>query len=206
MHKLLNNFLILFAISLAAAWMPAAVQAQAFSFSVGSGHGHHGHHYHGHHHGCWGPHWCSPAFGFAYAPAPVYRERVIYVEPPRTTVIVPSATTAVTTAPAPLANSLPADSSSGGITIRNASGVRLPVAFLVDGQDAELADGQSRVFSGTRHTIQYDRGGRFGGTQQSLASGNYDFRITPSGWDLVRQPDAPATSTAVRANSLPVQR
>lgn len=187
---------------LLAATLPASAQGQSFAFSIGGGHHHHGH---GHWHGCgpcYGPPWWGPSLGVLYAP-PVVRERVIYVEPQRTTVIVPSST--VTATPVP-ANSWSAGTASASqITIRNASGSQLPVAFLVDGQDVELADGQSRTFTGQiRHSIKYDRGGRYGSTEQDVTAGNYDFRVTASGWDLVRQPDAPVVSrTAVRANSLP---
>ena len=75
-------------------------------------------------------------------------------------------------------------------------------------QDVELPDGQTQTFSGQPHrSVQYDRGGRYGSTQQDLTAGTYDFRVTATGWDLVRQPDAPALSrTPVRANSLPAQR
>jgi hypothetical protein len=81
----------------------------------------------------------------------------------------------------------------------------LPVSFLVDGQDVELTEGATRTFVGKPHRIiQYDRGGRFGSTQQDLAGGQYEFRITSTGWDLVRRPDlTPSSRTAVRANSLP---
>jgi hypothetical protein len=91
------------------------------------------------------------------------------------------------------------------IVIRNAAGAQLPVAFVVDGQDVELADGSTRTFVGRTHrTIQYDRGGKFGSTQQDLAGGQYEFRITSTGWDLVRRPEvASAGRTAVKANSLP---
>lgn len=179
-------------------------QAQQFSFSIGSGG--YGHHHHGCYGGpCWGP-WYGPGFGMVYAPPP----RVVFVQPPaRTTVIVPPAGSQVTTTTAAPANALAASGANDArITIRNASGARLPVNFLVDGQEVELADGQAQTFSGqARCAVQYDRGGRYGSTQQDLTAGIYDFRITPSGWDLVRQPDAPAVSrTPVRANSLPSQR
>jgi hypothetical protein len=91
------------------------------------------------------------------------------------------------------------------ITIRNAAGVRLPVTFLLDGQDLQLADGSSQTFVGSaRRTITYDRGGRFGSTQQDLVSGDYEFRVTPTGWDLARRPDSPsAAARTARANALP---
>ena len=91
------------------------------------------------------------------------------------------------------------------IVIRNVAGAQLPVSFLVDGQDVDLSDGATRTFVGKPHRIvQYDRGGRFGSTQQDLTGGQYEFRITASGWDLVRKPDiVPSSRTAVRANTLP---
>jgi hypothetical protein len=125
----------------------------------------------------------------------------VYVQPQNANSWAPI-NSAVTTAPSSAA------AGDGAITIRNASGARLPVAFLVDGQDAELADGQVRTFAGLGlRSVRYDRGGRYGSTQQELTAGNYEFRITPTGWDLVRQPDVPTlSSTPVRANSLPAQR
>ena len=94
------------------------------------------------------------------------------------------------------------------IVIRNIAGAQLPVSFLVDGQDVDLSDGATRTFVGKSHrTIQYDRGGRFGSTQQDLTGGQYEFRVTATGWDLVRRPDLiPSTRTAVKANSLPEVR
>jgi hypothetical protein len=184
---------------------PEAAIAQSFSFGISSGHGHHhGHHHHRHH---WHDHCYAPWFGIAIAPPPpVYRERVIYVEPPRTsTIIVPSGTQLSTTAaPANTIASTPvAGASDARITIRNGSGTKLPVSFLVDGQDVELPDGEIRTFAGLdRRSVQYDRGGRFGSTQQDLTAGDYEFRITASGWDLVRRPSVP-DRTAVRPNALP---
>ena len=189
---------------------PAVAQAQSFSFGISSGHGHHhGHHHHGWHHG-WhgpycGPHWYGPSFGVVYAPPPVIQERVVYVEP-RVSAIAPPPPLAVRPAPSSV-NALAVDTAvtDDRIVIRNTSSANLPVAFLVDNQDVELADGGTRTFVGKpRRTVTYDRGGRFGSTQQELAAGHYEFRITASGWDLVRRPDLPASSrTAVRSNSLP---
>jgi hypothetical protein len=188
---------------------PAVSQAQHFQFSIATGH---------HHHGCrpygcgpgwgpyWGPGWYGPGFGFVYAPPPIVQERVIYVEPPRAAAWTPPANAVSSNlAPAAAAPRLTENSSDTRITIRNASGARLPVAFLVDGQDVELADGTARSFVGaSRHTVSYDRGGRFGSTQQDLTPGDYEFRITPTGWDLVRQTDAAALSrSTVRTNTLP---
>lgn len=188
---------------------PTAVHAQSFSFGISSGPAYH---HHGWHHGCWpgpycGPGWYGPAFGVVYAPPPVIQERVVYVEPRVSAVPAPPPPLAVRPAPSASVNTLPVDTSvtDDRIVIRNTSGASLPVVFLVDSQDVELADGGARTFIGKpRRTVTYDRGGRFGSTQQDLVAGHYEFRITASGWDLVRKPDLPPSSrTAVRSNSLP---
>jgi hypothetical protein len=204
-----------------ASLVPIESHAQSFAFSVGSG---------GrcHHHGGWwagysvGPYW-GPGWGpgwygppaVVYAAPPVVQPPVVYVQPQTVTVPPPPATSPYTTSAAPAPNSLAANTppsfagTSGGddrIVIRNMAGAKLPVSFLVDGQDVELADGGVRTFVGKSHrTIQYDRGGRFGSTQQDIAGGQYEFRITSTGWDLIRKADAftPTTRTAVRTNSLP---
>src|SRR5262245_22902026 len=199
-------------VSAALAICPADSHAQSFGFSVGSG----GHCHH-HHCGGWsfgfshGPYW-GPAYyappAIVYAPPPVIQDRVIYVQPPpapapavlpanpyTSTSSAPSSSLAANNAPS-LAGST---SSDDRIVIRNAAGAKLPVSFLVDGQDVDLNDGATRTFVGrTRRTIQYDRGGHFGSTQQDLTGGQYEFRITASGWDLVRKPDLlPSSRTAV---------
>jgi len=201
------------AVGLAAAAAPDCALAQSFSFGISTGHGHG--HYHGWHahHDCWpgpycGPRWYGPAFGVVYAPPPVVQERVVYVQP-QVSAAPPVVTPPIAARPAPAAsvNALPVDTSitDDRIVVRNASGANLSVAFLVDGQDVELADGSTRTFIGkARRTVTYDRGGRFGSTQQELAAGRYEFRVTASGWDLARRPDLPDSGrTAVRTNSLP---
>lgn len=202
------------AVGMSLAMTPAQATAQSFSFGISSGHGHgHGHHHHyDWHHDCWpapycGPRWYGPGFGVVYAPAPVVQERVVYVQPRVSALPAPPPPIATRPASAAAVNALPADTSvtDDRIVIRNTSGADLPVVFLVDSQDVELADGSTRTFIGKpRRTVTYDRGGRFGSTQQEIAAGHYEFRITASGWDLVRKPDLPASSrTAVRSNSLP---
>jgi hypothetical protein len=197
---------------------PADSHAQSFGFSIGSG----GHCHH-HHCGGWsfgygyGPLWAPayyapPAVVYAAPPPPVVKERVIYV--PQSPAPAPLPTNPYSSTTSALAASLAANSAPSlagstpnddRIVIRNAAGAKLPVSFLVDGQDVELTDGATRTFVGrTLRTIQYDRGGRFGSTQQELTGGQYEFRITASGWDLVRKPDLlPSSRTAIRANSLP---
>jgi hypothetical protein len=192
---------------------PAAQAQSSWSFSIGTG-GYGGYGHHCHHGWCggpyWGPGWYGPGVGVVYAPPPIVQERVIYVQPQQQ--VLPARVTATPSAPA-IANALPASNSPANspteddrIVIRNMAGAQLPVAFLVDGQDVELSDGATRTFVGrTRRTVAYDRGGRFGSTEQELSAGHYEFRITASGWDLVRRPDpvVPSGRTAIRTNALP---
>jgi hypothetical protein len=210
----------------AAAWIlaicPAVSHAQSFGFSIASGGGHHHHHHGG---GGWwagygvGPYW-GPGWGpgwygpppIIYAPPPVVQPSVIYVQPPAAPLPPgPSPYSATSSPPTALAsnNILPStptgNASDDRIVIRNTAGAQLPVSFLVDSQDVELPDGATRTFVGkARRTIQYDRGGRFGSTQQDLTGGQYEFRVTATGWDLARKTDTfSASRTAVKANSLP---
>jgi hypothetical protein len=199
-------------VGLFTAAFPVASRAQSFGFAVGSGGRHH--------HGGWafgygvGPYWGPGYWGpppIIYAPPPVVQP--IYVQP--TTIAVPpppgaSPYTSSASPPGPpvAANTVPtitaSNSSDDRIVIRNTACASLPVSFLIDSQDVELPDGGTRTFVGKAHRmIQYDRGGRFGSTQQDLTGGQYEFRITSSGWDLVRRPDTVSSRTAVRANSLP---
>jgi hypothetical protein len=205
----------------------AECRAQSFGLSVSSGGGHH-HHRSGWSLGYgvgpyWGPGWGSgwgPGWGpgwygppaVVYAPPPVVQPSVIYVQPqspaPPPPAISPYSSTTPPAAASLAANTVPSLANSTNaddrIVIRNMAGAQLPVSFLVDNQDVELADGGVRTFVGkTRRTVQYDRGGRFGSTQQDLTGGQYEFRITATGWDLVRKADAITSRTAVRSNSLP---
>jgi hypothetical protein len=210
-------FVALVALLLAVAGGRPACAQSAFAFSIGSGGGYHHHHHHG---GWrfgyatapwWGPGWYAPPPAVIYAPPPVVQDRVIYVQPqsppPPPAAMSPYSSSAsqpaanVAASPAAVTGSTSADDR---IVIRNTAGAQLPVAFIVDGQDVELADGSTRTFVGkTQRTVQYDRGGKFGSTQQELTGGQYEFRITATGWDLVRRAEAAGSRTAVRANSLP---
>ncbi|MEX2174310.1 MAG: hypothetical protein WD872_08110 [Pirellulaceae bacterium] len=188
-----------------AALSPAA-EAQHLHFSFG-GHGNH----HGHHrHHCWDdPYWYVPHYDYVYvAPPPVVRRHVTYVQPaeeivetrvqlpPRTTVsprISPAA--ARTTSQSPL-------------QIWNSAEQRVPVAFLVDSEQVELADGQSHTFyGGQSRTITYDRGGEFGTARQQFDGGEYEFVITGRGWDLIRRDRTAGVvpQPVVKKNALPLR-
>jgi hypothetical protein len=197
---------------------PAIGQAQSFAFAIGSG----GHCHHHHHCGSgwsvgygvgpwWGPAWYAPPPAVVVAPAPVVQERVIYVQQPAAMPPPPPVSPYKSSSASPsnslASSSTRADAEDDRIVIYNAANAKLPVSFLVDGQDIKLEDGATRTFVGKTHRmIEYDRGGRFGSTQQDLAGGHYEFRITATGWDLVRKPKAVSSRTAVRSNTLPDTR
>jgi hypothetical protein len=181
-----------------------AARAQSFSFSIGHGH-HHGHH----HHHCWDDHWCGPHWDYYYvAPPPIVRREIRYVQPVER-VIETRVETPQTAAATPKPNALASrPASQQPLQIWNSGGERVPVAFIVDGQEVTLSDGQSHTFyGGGARLVEFDRGGDFGIARRSLAGSQYEFVITSGGWDLVSRtgPAATAQRTAPK-NELPVRR
>lgn len=187
---------------------PAVASAQSWSFSIGHGHGHH-HHYDWHHHHCYDPFWCGPHFDYVYVtpPPPVVRREIRYVEPVQETVVetrvLPPRVNTTQTATATRSDA----AKQAPLQIWNSAGQRSSVAFLVDGQEIALADGQSHTFySGGSRTIEYDRGGDFGTGRAIVTEGQYEFVVGDRGWSLVRR-GATAGPVAARAaaprNELP---
>jgi hypothetical protein len=191
-------------------------RAQSWSFSIGHGHGHH-HHYDWHHGHCHDPFWCGPSVGYYYvAPPPVVRREIRYVEPIQETtvetrVLPPRVTStsrpAASTAAKATATSTARATDEAPLQIWNSAGRRASVAFLVDGQEVALADGQSHTFyGGGSRTVEYDRGGTFGTGRAVLTEGEYEFVVTGRGWNLVRRGVATgpiATRPATPKNELP---
>jgi len=187
--------------------LPSSVQAQHVSFSFGGGHHHHG--CHGYH--CYDPFWYGPHFDYVYvAPPPVVRREIRYVQPieettVETRVLPPRvSTTARNTS---TATSLAKTTTEAPLQIWNSAGGRSNVAFLADGQQVALSDGQSHTFygGGTR-TIEFDRGGDFGTGRVELTGGQFEFVVTSRGWDLVRRGEAAsgvATRPITPKNELP---
>jgi hypothetical protein len=198
---------VMLVISAASALAPSEAAAQHFSFSLGHGH----HHHHGWHHDwhfdhCWHDPWCwGPHVDYVYLAPP--RPRVVYVQPPAKEVRVEAApvSSADSTWTAAAPRSLPAN--SGTLQIWNGAGRQVPVAFLVDAREVELADGQSHsLHGGQQRIVQFDRGGSFGTARYALTEGEYEFLITPRGWDLVRKRSAAAgisLKPIVKKNVLP---
>jgi hypothetical protein len=181
---------------------PSAAWAQHWSFSIGHGHHHH-HGWHDYH--CHDPFWCGPHYDYLYvAPPPLVRREIRYVEPvqettvetrvlpPKVTARQPAATTATAKAP---------------LQIWNSAGRQASVAFLVDGQEVSLSDGQSHTFyGGGSRTIEFDRGGNFGTGRVVVNQGQYEFVVGDRGWDLVRRGvggDSIATRPITPKNELP---
>ncbi|MCU0879646.1 MAG: hypothetical protein MUF06_17860 [Pirellulaceae bacterium] len=180
-------------------------QAQHIHFSFGHGHGHH-HGWH-HYHGCYDPFWCGPRYVYV-APPPVVRREIRYVEPvervietrvevPKIDVSREATTRTVSTA-----------ASAAPVQIWNSGGERVPVAFLADGREVTLHDGQSfSLYGKLPRTIEFDRGGSFGTVRHEVAAGEYEFVISGTGWDLVpkaKSVDAVASRPAAPKNSLPL--
>ena len=186
-------------------WAQREGNAQHFSF----GFGHPGGHYDDWHHHGWYDHWAPPPHVvYVNAPAP----RTVYVVPQNPAnqynaqIGAASASRAVpaATVAAPRKNST---QPAGRVTIKNASGKGVPVAFLVDGKDVELDDGAMQFFTanGTR-IVEFDRGDEFGSARYELAPGSYQFSITERGWQLLREDSGSSQGVAkagIRKNSLP---
>ena len=105
--------------------------------------------------------------------------------------------------PPKLAASRPAERP---LQIWNSAGRKVPVAFIVDGQEVTLRDGQSHTFYGSAaKLVEFDRGGDYGTARRSLSGSQYEFVITSAGWDLVRRGEAAATvaERAAPRNELP---
>lgn len=175
------------AAAIAALVVPAAADAQSWSFSIG--HGHH-HHYDWHHHHCHDPFWCAPHFDYVYVapPPPVVRREIRYVEPVEQTVVetrvLPPRVNTSRSATAVTAEA----AKDAPLQVWNSAGQRSSVAFLVDGQEVALADGQSHTFyGGGSRTIEYDRGGSFGTGRAIVTEGEYEFVVGERGWSLVRR-------------------
>jgi hypothetical protein len=198
-------------VTVLAAVAPAAL-AQSWSFSIGTGHYHHPH---WHHHHCYDPFWCGPSIGYYYvAPPPVVRREIRYVQPieettVETRVLPPRVAEAARLPARTQASSATASADSAPLQIWNSAGRKSTVAFLVDGQEVALADGQSHTFyGGGSRTVEYDRGGNFGTGRAILTEGQYEFVVTSRGWDLVRRgvgAGPVATRPATPRNELPAE-
>ncbi|MCI0357671.1 MAG: hypothetical protein L0211_04195 [Planctomycetaceae bacterium] len=182
---------------------PAAARAQSWSFSIGHGHGHH-HHYDWHHH-CHDPFWCGPHYDYLYvAPPPVVRREIRYVQPIEETTVETRVLPPRVSTKQPVATSATA---KAPLQIWNSAGRRASVAFLVDGQEVALNDGQSHTFyGGGSRTVEYDRGSNFGTGRAVLTEGEFEFVVTSRGWDLVRRGVGTgpiATRSSTPKNELP---
>jgi len=187
--------------------VPSIAQAQHVSFSFGGGH----HHHHGWYHDyCWhDPYWYGPHFDYVYvAPPPVVRREIRYVQPIEETTVETRVLPPRASSTSRAATSAPAKSTAEApLQIWNSAGRRTSVAFLVDGQEVALSDGQSHTFyGGGSRTIEYDRGGSFGTGRVVVSEGQYEFVVANRGWDLVRRgiaADSVATRPITPRNELP---
>jgi hypothetical protein len=189
-------------LAVAFASLPQTATAQHFSFGIGHGHGH-GHHadwhfdYHDWHDHYWHDHhyWVPPP-------------RTVYVVPAAPVVQQPVVQQVQAAPPARTAPALPKNSvATGRVTIKNAAAQDVGVAFLIDGDQAELADGETQSFTGAgSRIVEFDRGGDFGSTRMALTPGHYEFVVGEKGWQLVRnaaQSVDPTVGPVSLINTLP---
>lgn len=179
---------------------PRNAAAQHFSFSLGHGHHHHGWHYDH----CWHDPWYwGPHVDYVYV-AP--RPRVVYVEPAREVGVQAATPLAMNEPQWSAATASTKSTNSRTLQIWNSGGQKIPVAFLVDSNEIELADGQSHSLHGDKQrVVEFDRGGTFGTARYALTGGQYEFVITSRGWDLVRKQSVASISLKpiVKKNALP---
>jgi hypothetical protein len=182
-------------------------QAQHIHFSFGHGHGHPCHGWRPYY-GCYDPFWYPPRYGVVYvAPPPVVHREIRYVEPVERVIETRVEVPKIDVSRTATTRTVSTASSTAPVQIWNSGGERVPVAFLADGREVTLHDGQSfSLYGKLPRTIEFDRGGSFGAVRHEVAAGEYEFVITGKGWDLVpkaKSVDAVASRPAAPKNSLP---
>jgi len=76
---------------------------------------------------------------------------------------------------------------SHAIVLRNPTTTGGGVSFLVGDVAYTLSPGRTHTLeTGELHVVRFDRGGAFGTATHVLSEGTYEFRVTESGWELVR--------------------
>jgi hypothetical protein len=76
--------------------------------------------------------------------------------------------------------------SSRKLELENPPGSGGTVHFLIDGRPCTLLVGESHLFPAeTPHSIQFHRGGDFGNDEVCLTGGQFQFKVTDAGWQLI---------------------
>ncbi len=129
-----------------------------------------------------------------YARRPTREVGVLVEAPPPEPVPPPKIETSVTQPPALAAQPTRKSTASGepdlsapgpGLSIHNSSRTRGVVRYLVNGQDQTLRPGESQKLPAGRWLIEFHRGGPYGDTAHTLATGSYRFEIGARGWELL---------------------
>ena len=157
-----------------------------------------------------------PSYYYYPAPAPVvYAPQPIYVPLAQTTVPVAPTVTAAPSTPATTPITIRSNTTSAyrgsGVTIRNPVATSTNVAFVVDSRsDVELKPGDEVPLNQKgSYFVEFDRGGDFGTSKQTLTEGSYEFVVTAKGWDLQKtstDDNSPVPTPVVRRNTLPTVR
>lgn len=178
-----------------------AAQAQHFH---GHAHYHHGHiDYHGHWHapsyyGSYG--YASPSpYGFSSYPSYYSFPPVVtnpFVQPATTIVQAAGVTTSTSIRP----NALP-PYTGPGMTLRLPAEFPGPVYVQIDKREVEIKPGTEVVLKNKpSYLVEFDMGGDFGPSSNTIPEGAYKFAVGEKGWYMV--PDAPANG-GLRKNALP---
>lgn len=172
-----------------------AAQAQHFH---GHAHYHHGHiDYHGH--------WHAPSYygsyGNGFTSYPSYYSYPSLVTNP---VVTPATTivpvSGVTTATSFRPNALP-PYTGPGMTLRLPAEFPGPVYVQIDKREVEIKPGTEVVLKNKpSYLVEFDMGGDFGPSSNTIPEGAYRFAVGEKGWYMV--PDAPANG-GLRKNALP---
>lgn len=143
-----------------------------------------------------------------YPPANVVHPNSSVVYP--STVVSPATTV---TSAAVTANTLPYK--GPGVTIKLEESEGGAVTYLVDGRESATihAGHQQTLTTKGRYEVRFSRGvapdGRsFGEARYTLTEGNYSFKVTDKGWELLRDKQQPALASAsspsgIKTNALP---
>ena len=144
------------------------------------------------------PAYAAPAYAppvYAAPAAPAYPALTAYAPPAYTApapALAPVPATYVAAPPAPPTPAEPV----GDVILTNLEegGIR----YSVNGTQYDMNSGYNqKLASRSSWTIEFDRGGSFGGARYTLSPGSYQFTVSERGWDLQKQGDTPRAPTPV---------
>ena len=99
----------------------------------------------------------------------------------------------------------PAMGPAGKITILNPSGSGGDVRYSLNGTDYTIREGSAQTFDNDRTwVVSFGSGGSKGDIRYTLSPGLFKFKVTGTGWDLVRAAEQPnSVSTFPQSSTIP---